>query len=205
MPTQKRGSADGSDDDPAAPRRSLKTPSGISAKHPSHPNSWSMIKDALIALNSRHGSSHAAILSHLERNFFVDTKDKQFRGVFRRVLRDRVDKGDLEKVKASYRLSLEEKHAHIAASPISLTHRTVAESAKRGKMKSQKRNKRVAATTGADARQRNAQISNSKTIKAAGNSVARPIQQSPKKRFMLLPPAAAMRQSPRLAQLRKTH
>eukprot|EP00923_Selenidium_pygospionis_P003682 GHVN01005842.1.p2 GENE.GHVN01005842.1~~GHVN01005842.1.p2 ORF type:complete len:190 (+),score=26.53 GHVN01005842.1:211-780(+) len=128
----------------------------VRKKPASHPNTWEMIKDALFTLNDKNkkGASYQSMLSFFERHYFVDVQEKAFRGVFSRVLKDRLERKDLEKVKASYRLS-QDIHTEtkneldkIRSTPLRLT---------RQRSTPARRNSRTVRATSAAARAKNSQ------------------------------------------------
>ncbi|KMT09531.1 hypothetical protein BVRB_6g129940 [Beta vulgaris subsp. vulgaris] len=87
-------------------KREKKQKSSMEKKHkaPSHPPYFQMIKEAILALNEKGGSSPYAIAKFMEQKHKT-VLPSNFRKILGLQLKNSVSKGKLIKVKASYKLS----------------------------------------------------------------------------------------------------
>ncbi|ESQ50655.1 hypothetical protein EUTSA_v10022882mg [Eutrema salsugineum] len=87
---------------PAASEKTVKTPR--KSKTATHPPYFQMIKEALITLKEKKGSSPYAIAKKIEEKYKSELPDN-FRKTLSLQLKNSVAKGKLVKIRASYKLS----------------------------------------------------------------------------------------------------
>ncbi|XP_043713244.1 histone H1 [Telopea speciosissima] len=100
-----------------------KKPKSTKASQPAHPPYFQMIKEALLALHDKSGSSPYAIAKHMEDKHKA-VLPANFRKILALQLKNCVVKGKLIKIKASYKLSESGKKDNMVKGAKSVTGKT---------------------------------------------------------------------------------
>lgn len=80
-----------------------------SAGSSEHPPTYVMVKNALVTLKDRKGSSRQAIIKYIDSNYKINTNDSKFKSALKRAINHAVAEGKLVKIKGSFKLSGNEK------------------------------------------------------------------------------------------------
>ncbi|XP_059642870.1 histone H1 [Cornus florida] len=118
-------------------RRAPKEKKPKIAKTASHPPYFQMIKEALLALNEKGGSSPYAIAKYMEEKHKA-VLPANFRKILGLQLKNSAARGKLIKIRASYKLSESGKKEKITAKPVSKKTKSINQTSDKAKKPAKK-------------------------------------------------------------------